>query len=58
MRALRWTDAFVLALGVVLIVVHFIVHGLLSALISPWIIGSLVIGWLFARIALDRIERF
>lgn len=56
MRALRPLDLLVVAIGVALFIVHFLVTGLPSRLLSPWLIASIVIGWVFARIALDQIE--
>ena len=57
MRALRWTDALVLCAGVFLFGLHFALAGFASHLLSPWLIVSIMVGWIFARIAIDRIER-
>ena len=55
--ALGWSDALVVAVGVALFVLHFMLSGFASHILSPWLIASIVAGWLFARVALDRIER-
>ena len=57
LEALGWSDALVVAVGVVLFVLHFTLSGFASHILSPWLIASILAGWLFARIALDRIER-
>jgi hypothetical protein len=57
LRALGWGDALVVGVGVFLFVLHFTLSGIASHLLSPWLIASILAGWLFARIALDRIER-
>lgn len=57
MRALGWGDLLVVFLGIVFFALHFALGGLPSHLLSPWLIGSIVAGWIFGRIAIDRIER-
>ena len=56
MRALRWIDFVVVCVGGLFFCLHFALSGFPSHLLSPWLIGSIVTGWIFARIALDRIE--
>lgn len=56
MRALGGSDWLVIAVGLSLFVLHFAATGVVSHMLSPWLIGSIVVGWVFARVALDRIE--
>ena len=55
--ALGWSDVLVIGVGAVLFVLHFTLTGFPSHILSPWLIASILAGWVFARIALDRIER-
>jgi hypothetical protein len=57
MRALHWRDYLVLAVGCALFALHFALSGLASHLLSPWLIAAIMVGWVFGRVALDRIER-
>jgi hypothetical protein len=57
MRALRPTDLLVVAFGVALFAVHFILTGLPSRLLSPWLIGAILVGWVVARIVIEQVER-
>jgi len=57
MRALGWGDLVVVCVGAGFFALHFALTGFPSHLLSPWLIGSIVTGWIFGRIALDRIER-
>lgn len=56
-RALGWSDALIVCVGVALFALHFALTGFASHLLSPWLIASIVAGWIFGRIALGRIER-
>jgi hypothetical protein len=56
-RALGWGDLLVVCVGAAFFVLHFALTGFPSHLLSPWLIGAIVTGWIFGRIALDRIER-
>ena len=57
MRALGWSDLLVTVIGILLFALHFALTGFASHLLSPWLIASIVVGWVFGRVALDRIER-
>jgi hypothetical protein len=57
MWGLGWNDLGVVLLGTVLFGLHFALTGFASHILSPWLIASIVAGWVFARIALYRIER-
>jgi hypothetical protein len=57
MRAFGLTDLVVIAVGLCLFALHFFLIGLPSHLLSPWLIASVLVGWIFGRIAIDRIER-
>jgi hypothetical protein len=56
-RALGWGDLLVVCVGAGFFALHFALTGFASHLLSPWLIGAIVTGWIFGRIALDRIER-
>jgi hypothetical protein len=56
-RALGWGDLLVVCVGAAFFVLHFALTGFASHLLSPWLIGAIITGWIFGRIALDRIER-
>jgi hypothetical protein len=54
---LSWQDFAVVLIGVIVLTLHFVLPSPLSHWISPWFIGSIVVGWVFGRVAIDRIER-
>ncbi len=54
---LSWQDFAVVLIGVLFFTLHFILPSYLSHWLSPWFIGSIVAGWVFGRVALNRIER-
>lgn len=57
MRALGWRDLLVVCIGIAFFALHFALTGFASHLLSPWLISSILVGWIFGRIAIDRIER-
>jgi hypothetical protein len=57
MWGLGWRDAAALAVGAVLLVLHFALTGPLSHMLSPWLISSIMVGWVFGRVALHHIDR-
>jgi hypothetical protein len=57
MWGLGWGDLAVVLIGIALFALHFALTGFASHILSPWLIASIVFGWVFGRIALHRIER-
>ena len=57
MWGLGWKDLGVVCAGVALLALHFALTGAPSRLLSPWLICSILAGWIFGRVALHRIER-
>ena len=57
MKAFGWRDLLVICVCIGCFALHFALSGLASHLLSPWLIGSVMAGWIFGRLALDRIER-
>jgi hypothetical protein len=57
MWGLKLSDLALLCAGVVLLALHFALTGVPSRLLSPWLISSIMVGWVFGRVALHRIER-
>jgi hypothetical protein len=50
-------DAAALAVGAALLLLHFALSGPISHLLSPWLISSVMVGWVFGKIALHHIDR-
>jgi hypothetical protein len=57
MWGLGWTDAAAIAAGGILLVIHFALTGPVSHLLSPWLISSIMVGWIFGKVALHQIDR-
>jgi hypothetical protein len=57
MWGLGWQDLILVLIGIILFALHFALTGFASHILSPWLIASIVAGWIFGRIALYRIER-
>jgi hypothetical protein len=57
MWGLGWRDLGIVCTGLVLLALHFALSGAPSRLLSPWLISSILVGWIFGRVALHRIER-
>jgi uncharacterized membrane protein len=57
LAGLRWRDLLVVCVGAIFFALHFALPSPFGHMLSPWLIASIVAGWIFGRIALDRIER-
>jgi len=57
MWGLGWKDVGIVCAGLALLVLHFALTGTPSRLLSPWLISSILVGWIFGRVVLHRIER-
>jgi hypothetical protein len=54
---LSWRDLAVICVGAVFFLLHFALPPPFGHLISPWLVGSILVGWVAGRVAIDRIER-
>lgn len=57
LAGLNWRDLAVLSLCVFFFLLHFALPPPFSHFISPWLVGSIAVGWVFGRVAIERIER-